>query len=79
MAIEKMRLLSITGNNEKLDYIIAKYLLKSGIQLENAPKVLEKGWKLTYFSYNSDIRDLTRKTENVLKALDISFEPKDIE
>lgn len=74
-----MRLLSLTGNNEKLDYIIAKYLLKSGIQLENAPKMLEKGWKLTYFSYNSDIRDLTRKTENVLKTLNISYEPEDVE
>ena len=74
-----MRLLSLTGNNEKLDYIIAKYLLKSGIQLENAPKMLEKGWKLTYFSYNSDIHDLTMKTENLLKTLKISCEPKDVE
>lgn len=79
MAIEKMRLLSLTGNNEKLDYIIAKYLLRSGIQLENAPKMLEKGWKLTYFSYNSDIHDLTMKTENLLKTLKISCEPKDVE
>ena len=78
MAIEKMRLLSLTGKAEKLDYIIANYLLKSGIHIENAPKMLEKGWKLTYYSYNSDIKDLLRKTENTLNKLGIECEKSDI-
>lgn len=78
MAIEKMRLLSLIGEEEKLDYIIANYLLKSGIQLENALKILEKGWKLTYFNYNSDIKDLLKRAENTLKKLHINYSQKDV-
>ncbi len=78
MAIEKMRLLSLIGKEEKIDYIIANYLLKSGIQLENALKVLEKGWKLTYFNYNSDIRELLKRTENILKNLNINYTNKQV-
>lgn len=73
MAIEKMRLLSLIGEEQKIDYIIANYLIKSGIQLENAVKVLEKGWKLTYFNYNSDIKELLKRTENILNKLNINY------
>lgn len=68
-----MRFLSITGKAQKLDYIIANYILKSGIHLENAPKILEKGWKLTYFDYNSEIKDYIRKIENILEKLKITY------
>lgn len=68
-----MRLLSLIGEEQKIDYIIANYLIKSGIQLENAVKVLEKGWKLTYFNYNSDIKELLKRTENILNKLNINY------
>lgn len=73
-----MRFLSITGKVEKIDYIIANYILKSGMHLENAPKMLEKGWKLTYFNYNSEIRDYVKKAETILKSLNISYGKKDV-
>ena len=42
MAIERMKLLSITGREENIDKFIVKYLLDSGLQTENAIKVFEK-------------------------------------
>lgn len=78
MAIEKMRLLSLIGENEKIDYVIANSLLKSGIQLENSIKFLEKGWKLTYFSYNSEIKETIKKTENILKNLEINYNTRNV-
>jgi V/A-type H+-transporting ATPase subunit I len=78
VAIEKMRFLSLVGDKEKLDYVIANSLLKSGIQLESAAKVFEKGWKLSYFSYNSEIKDTLRKIENLMKKLDINYNKKDV-
>jgi V/A-type H+-transporting ATPase subunit I len=78
VAIEKMRFLSLVGDKEKLDYVIANSLLKSGIQLESAAKVFEKGWKLSYFSYNSEIKDTLRKIETLMKKLDISYIKKDV-
>jgi len=78
VAIEKMRLLSLIGENEKIDYVIANSLLKSGIQLENSIKFLEKGWKLTYFSYNSEIKETIKKTENILKNLEINYNTRNV-
>ena len=46
MAVEKMRLLSVVGKEEQIDFFILKYLLGSGLQPENAIKVFEKGWNL---------------------------------
>ena len=45
MAVEKMKLLSITGKEENIDKFISNYLLDSGMQPEDALKVLEKGWR----------------------------------
>ena len=45
MSVERMKLLSLTGEEENLDNLIANVLLNSGIQLEDALKVLQKGWK----------------------------------
>ena len=79
MAIEKMKFLSMTGKEEHLDFIIANDLIGSGFQPENALKVLEKGWKLTYFSYDSRIKEYIKKAENLLKKLDIPYEEKLVE
>ena len=40
-------------------------LFGSGIQPENALKILEKGWKLTYFTYEPDIKEWQKKEENL--------------
>ena len=79
MAIERMKFLSMTGKEEHLDFIIANDLIGSGFQPENALKVLEKGWKLTYFSYDSRIKEYIKKAENLLKKLDIHYEEKSVE
>ena len=79
LAIERMKFLSMTGKEENLDFIIANDLIGSGFQPENALKVLEKGWKLTYFSYDSRIKEYIKKAENLLKKLDIHYEEKPVE
>ena len=71
MSVERMKLISLTGKEENLDYVIANILLNSGIQLEDALKVLQKGWKLTYYTYNSEIKELKTKVENIIKQLEI--------
>lgn len=48
-------------------------LFGSGLQPENALKVLEKGWKLTYFSYDSSIQEWTKKAEDLLKKMNINY------
>ena len=60
MAVEKMKLLSITGREENIDQFISDYLLDSGMQTENAVKVFEKGWKLTNFKYDSTAKELLK-------------------
>ena len=64
----------MTGKEKDLDFIIANDLIGSGFQPENALKVLEKGWKLTYFSYDSTIKEYIKKAEKLLKDLNIKYE-----
>lgn len=73
MAIERMKLLSITGKEENIDRFIVKYLLDSGLQTENAIKVFEKGWRLTNFKYDSTPKDLQKKCKNLLDAYGIRY------
>ena len=69
LAIERMKFLSMTGKEEHLDFIIANDLIGSGFQPENALKVLEKGWKLTYFSYDSRIKEYIKKSRKFTKEI----------
>ena len=48
-------------------------LFGSGLQPENALKVLEKGWKLTNFSYDSSIQEWSKKAEDLLKKMNINY------
>ena len=75
MAVERMKLLSITGKEENIDRFIADYLLDSGIQTENAVKVFEKGWKLTNFEYNSTAKDLLKSCKEILDKYQIKYTP----
>ncbi len=74
MAVEKMKLLSITGKEENIDVFIEKYLLDSGIQTEDAAKVFEKGWKLTNFKYDSKAKELLKECQNLLDKCKIKYD-----
>lgn len=76
MAVEKMKLLSITGKEENIDEFIAEYLLDSGIQTEDAVKVYEKSWKLANFEYDSTAKDLLKKCKFLLDKYEIKYNPK---
>ena len=52
MAIEKMKLLGIKGDSKILDEFVANVLFQSDVQIEDAKKIYNKGWKLEYFEYN---------------------------
>ena len=77
MAVERMKLLRLTGNEQDLDYAIANVLLKSGIQLEDALKVWDKGWKLSYFTFNSEIKELQSRINGLIQKLEIPESDKD--
>ncbi len=73
MAVEKMKLLSITGKEENIDGFIAEYLLDSGIQTEDAVKVYEKSWNLTNFSYDSTAKDMLKECKGILDKYKIKY------
>lgn len=74
MAVEKMKLLSITGKEENIDGFIADYLLDSGIQTEDAVKVYEKSWNLTNFSYDSTAKDMLKECKGILDKYKIKYD-----
>ncbi len=78
MAIERMKFLSMAGDENILDFVIANDLIGSGFQPENALKVLEKGWKLTYFTYDTTIKEYIKKAKNLINKLDLNYEIKDV-
>lgn len=73
MAIEKMKLLGITGKNYNLDKFLANVLFKSDLQIEDVKKIYDKTWKLTYFDYNYKIKETLKICENLLQKLNIPF------
>ena len=70
MAVEKMRLLSVVGKEEKINSFILKYLIGSGLQPENAIKIFEKGWNLSYFAYDNTARELQKECQELEKKLE---------
>ena len=74
MAIEKMRLLSVVGKEENINSFILQYLLESGLQPENAIKVFEKGWRLSYFNYDNTPREIQKDCQEIEKQLGIKCE-----
>ena len=71
MAVEKMKLLSITGKDTDLEKFLAKNIINLDIQIEDAKKVYKKGWKLEYFSYDYTVKEYIKKCEEVLDELQI--------
>lgn len=76
MAVERMRLLSVVGKEENINSFIMQYLLKSGMQPENAVKVFEKGWNLSYFTYDNTVRELQKECQELEKQLDMRKEKR---
>ena len=73
MSVERMKLLGITGKSEVMNNFLIKYIINSGLQLEDAIKVYEKGWKLTYFDYNTKPRELVKNIEKLMEKLGIEY------
>lgn len=76
LAIERMKLLSIVGKEERMDSFIAEYLLDSGLQPEEADKVYEKGWKLSSYGYNVVARESLKECKNLMDKLKMSYSEK---
>ena len=73
MAIERMKLLSVVGKDENINSFIIKYLLESGMQPEDALKVLEKGWKLSYYPYDNKPKENIKLCKSILDKLDVAY------
>lgn len=73
MAIEKMKLLGIKGDSKNLDKFLANVLFKSDVQIEDAKKIYNKGWKLEYFEYDYKIKETLKKCENLLNKTGVQF------
>lgn len=73
MSIEKVKLLGIKGNSKDLDRFLANVLFNSDVQIEDAKKIYNKGWKLEYFEYNYKIKETLKKCENLLNKLKIQY------
>ena len=71
MAVEQMKLLSITGKETDLEKFLAKNLLNLDIQIEDAKKVYIKGWKLEYFNYDYTIKEYIKKCKKLTEELQI--------
>lgn len=73
MSIERVKLLGIKGNSKDLDRFLANVLFNSDIQIEDAKKIYNKGWKLEYFEYDYKIKETLKKCENLLNKLGIQY------
>lgn len=73
MSIEKVKLLGIKGNSRDLDRFLANVLFKSDVQIEDAKKIYNKGWKLEYFEYDYKIKETLKRCENLLEKLKIQY------
>ncbi len=73
MAVEQMKLLGINGNVSLLDGVLANILFQSEIQIEDAKKVYNKGWKLEYFEYNYKIKETIKKCKDLLEKTGVQY------
>lgn len=73
MSIERVKLLGMKGESKNLDRFLANVLFKSDVQIEDAKKIYNKGWKLEYFEYDYKMKETLKKCETLLDKLAIPF------
>ena len=66
-------MLTITGSEKELDRFIARNLLNSDIQIEDAKKIYNKAWKLEYYDYDYTIKDHLKNCKNLIENLNILY------
>lgn len=76
MSVENLKLLGITGDSKNLDRFLANVLFKADVQIEDAKKIYNKGWKLEYYEYDYKIKETLKKCENLLNKLNVAYVKK---
>jgi len=74
MSIQKMQYISIVGQKDYFDDFVLKYIVDSGIQLENAMSFLETVKGLTPYGGENPYYDLVAQSTALLNALDLKKE-----
>ena len=73
MAVEQMKLLSITGNDSDLEKFLAENLINYDIQIEDAKKIYDKGWKFEYYEYDYRVKEYLKKCSNLMEKFEINY------
>ncbi len=73
MAIEQMKLLSITGKDSDLEKFLAENLINYDIQIEDAKKIYDKGWKFEYYEYDYRVKEYLKKCLNLMDKFEIKY------
>lgn len=68
-----MKLLSITGPEKDLDRFIARNLLESNLQMEDAKKIYNKAWKFEYYDYDYTVKENLKKCKSLIESLNILY------
>lgn len=77
MSILKMKFVSIVGLNEYFDDFVLKYIVDSGMQLENALSYLETVKGLTPYDGNNPYYDLVTRSTALVNAMGLKKELKE--
>lgn len=73
MAVEQMKLLSITGKDSDLEKFLAENLINYDIQIEDAKKIYDKGWQFEYYEYDYRVKDYLKKCSNLMEKFEINY------
>lgn len=73
MAIERMKLISISGKEEILDNFLAQDLLTKDVGIEDAKKIYGKSWKFEYCTYDYSVKEYLKKVEKLFDSFEIEY------
>lgn len=73
MAIERMKLVSISGKEEILDNFLAQDLLTKDVGIEDAKKIYGKSWKFEYCTYDYSVKEYLKKVEKLFDSFEIEY------
>ena len=71
MAIERMKLVSISGKEEILDDFLAQNLIAKDVGIEDAKKIYGKSWKFEYCTYDYSVKEYLKKIEKLFEVFEI--------